>query len=549
MERKSQTVSLYGMFERQITGMASADSAVIARACEMRSEDGRRWELPAFRLRKDVYAVRFMPEKEGEYQYRLLTDARFAGEEAEDGGTGSAQSEGVFTCAGREAGNHGPVRPQGDGFVYADGTKYLPFGTTCYAWTHQSEALQEETLRTLGRSCFNKLRMLLFPKYMPYNHNDPEVYPFERDENGAWQVDRIVPAYWDNLDRRIRQLGELGIEADLILFHPYDKWGFAKLSQEASMRYLAYCSARLGAHRNVFWSLANEYEMVAAKSMEDWDAYGRFLQGNDPYRHPVSIHQILHLYPKKDWMTHLSIQSGNIDFIPTWKKEYGGIPVIIDECGYEGNIEYDWGNLSAFDMVDRFWQSVTRGGYCTHGETFHREDEVLWWGKGGVLHGESEPRIRFLRELLEELPGVGKADTPPLPRTAGTAQSAGTGNKPSREAGEEAAAQNPNAEKNGKQSEADRFFMELIRTTPMELLGGILAMSPHIRKGEGWQLRYLGKTCPYCTHLDLPEDGAYRIEVIDVWTMTRTQAVAEAHGHTEVRLPARPGVAVLARRV
>ncbi len=61
----------------------------------------------------------------------------------------------------------------------------------------------------------------------------------------------------------------------------------------------------------------------------------------------------------------------------------------------------------SLNMVHRFWWTVTRGGYCTHEETFHRADEILWWGKGGVLYGESEKRIAFLRAFLEELPEIG----------------------------------------------------------------------------------------------------------------------------------------------
>ena len=209
------------------------------------------------------------------------------------------------------------------------------------------------------------------------------------------------------------------------------------------------------------------------------------LQKEDPYHHLISIHQILQLYPKKGWMTHCSVQSGNIDFIPAWKKEYQ-LPVLIDECGYEGDLEYGWGNLSAFDMVDRFWWTVTRGGYCTHGETFHREDAVLWWGKGGVMHGESEPRIRFLKELLYELPGCGTAAV-------------------------HGVYTNPNGKKGEEMTEADRHFNRLIESTPVENLTGLMAEVHKVISTDSWQLRYYGRTCPCFTWLELPENGRYRM--------------------------------------
>jgi hypothetical protein len=39
----------------------------------------------------------------------------------------------------------------------------------------------------------------------------------------------------------------LGIEADLILWHPYDRWGFAEMGAANDDRYLRYAIARLGA--------------------------------------------------------------------------------------------------------------------------------------------------------------------------------------------------------------------------------------------------------------------------------------------------------------
>jgi hypothetical protein len=55
-------------------------------------------------------------------------------------------------------------------------------------------------------------------------------------------------------------------------------------------------------------------------------------------------------------------------------------------------------------MVRRFWEGAVRGGYVGHGETYLRPDEILWWSKGGQLHGSSPARIAFLRRILEEAP-------------------------------------------------------------------------------------------------------------------------------------------------
>jgi hypothetical protein len=96
-------------------------------------------------------------------------------------------------------------------------------------------------------------------------------------------------------------------------------------------------------------------------------------------------------------------------------------PVVFDEVKYEGDIELRWGNLSAEEMVHRFWQAAIAGTYASHGETYRHKDDVLWWSKGGVLHGRSPARIAFLRKLLEEGPrdGLEPIDKWQDARTAG----------------------------------------------------------------------------------------------------------------------------------
>jgi hypothetical protein len=46
-----------------------------------------------------------------------------------------------------------------------------------------------------------------------------------------------------------------------------------------------------------------------------------------------------------------------------------------------------------------------RGGYLGHSESYWREDEQIFWAKGGELRGESPQRIAFLRRVIEEAPG------------------------------------------------------------------------------------------------------------------------------------------------
>ena len=82
-------------------------------------------------------------------------------------------------------------------------------------------------------------------------------------------------------------------------------------------------------------------------------------------------------------------------------------PIVFDEVKYEGNIDQRWGQLTAEEMVHRFWQGTIAGTYVGHGETYMDPQDVIWWSKGGVLHGQSPARIEFLRKVLESGPPEG----------------------------------------------------------------------------------------------------------------------------------------------
>ncbi len=127
-----------------------------------------------------------------------------------------------------------------------------------------------------------------FPKDYPYNVNEPLHPCFERGADGKEDFDRPNPAMFQHFDKQVAALCGLGIEADIIVFHPYDRWGYADMSAEQDFRYVEYLAARLSAYRNVWWSLANEYDfLIDTKPMEQWDRYFHILEENDPLPAPA----------------------------------------------------------------------------------------------------------------------------------------------------------------------------------------------------------------------------------------------------------------------
>jgi hypothetical protein len=353
--------------------------------------------VPGFYDGDGVYRIRLLVPEAGAWTFQTLSNARSLHGIAGSFHAGDAASRGVVRVDGQYH------------FAYDDGTPYIPVGTTSYVWTHQGEDIEQETLRSLAAGPFNKMRMCVFPKSYLFNENEPETYPYEGSLESGFDYLRPNPAFYRHLERRIDELGQLGIEADLILFHAYDRWGFSTMGGDADDLYMKYVIARLASRRNIWWSLANEFDLMFEKTTEDWERLASIVQENDPNGHLLSIHNCREFYDhSRPWVTHCSIQRLDVyktaEMTDEWRQTYGK-PVVIDECAYEGNIDQGWGNITGEEMTRRFWEGAVRGGYVGHGETYVDPQDVLWWAKGGTLKGTSPDRIAFLRKIVEESPG------------------------------------------------------------------------------------------------------------------------------------------------
>ncbi|MCH6470068.1 DUF5605 domain-containing protein [Sinomonas terrae] len=472
-------VPRWSAFEAVLEGPSHGNPFTDVELTAVFAGPGQELKVPGFYDGDGTYRIRLLVPAEGEWSFITSSNARSL-----DGITG------FFTAAPAES--KGPVRVADTfHFAYEDGTPYVPIGTTCYVWTHQGKALEEATLETLKAAPFNKMRMCVFPKSYLFNENEPELYPYEGSLEEGFDHFRPNPAYWKHLETRIDQLDALGIEADLILFHAYDRWGFSTMSPAADDLYLKYAVARLASRRNVWWALANEYDLLFEKTTEDWERFAGIVTGNDPSGHLLSIHNCREFYDhSRPWITHCSIQRQDVyktaEMTTEWRTAYGK-PVVIDECAYEGNIDQGWGNITGEEMTRRFWEGAIRGGYVGHGETYMDPDDVLWWAKGGTLKGTSPGRIGFLRRILEESPG-GRLE--PL---------AGSWDAPS---------------------------------------AGI--------EGE-YEIFYFGFNQPTYRRFVKSPEKAYEVDVIDTWNMTVETLPGTHSGRFRVELPGRQFIALRLR--
>ncbi|HEX2100837.1 MAG TPA: DUF5605 domain-containing protein, partial [Candidatus Synoicihabitans sp.] len=285
---------------------------------------------------------------------------------------------------------------------------------------------------------------------------------------------------------------------------------FDTMSAEADERYLRYVIARFSAYRNVWWSIANEYDFLRTKTTEDWDRYFQIVADADPYGRLRSIHNGYLIYDhNRPWVTHVSMQNGSAVEDPGRAVLYRDVyrkPIVYDEVKYEGDSHYRWGNLTGREMVHRFWCGTVAGTYVGHGDYFFTEETDTWTSFGGSLRGESAPRLAFLREVLEDGPpaGLDPIDKWQDPHTAG-------------------------------------------------------------RPGE-YYLVYFGHAQPSSWTFQLYKTGVtdsqrYRVEILDTWAMTVTAVPGEFvtkkkdnynfvdQAGRSVELPRTPGIALRIRRV
>ena len=494
------SVEKWGIFEREFNGPSKGNPFKDVQFAVLMTKGHRTVRIRGFYDGDGKYRFRFSPDTAGEWTFR--TESNIA--ELND-------HEGSFECVGPAGDNYGPIKvDKYYNFRYAEGQRYDCIGTTSYAWIHQPEELADQTFESLKNSPFDKIRMTVFLKSYIYNeHQEPDCYVFPCLKTGGgswdghwdskggkieWEFDysRFDLRFFHKLDRRIKQLCNLNIQADVILFHPYDRWGFAQMTRETDLFYLDYIIARISAYRNVWWSLANEWDLVHHKKIEDWEVIGKSIEEFDPYRRLTGIHNGHKWFNhNSNFITHLSIQAHHFE-IQKWRSEFRK-PVIIDEMGYEGNIYVGWGYLTGLEMTHRFWDVIMNGGYAGHSEVYLTPEHVMWWNKGGKLTGTSTQRIAFLKKLFESGPDAALEPRP-----------------------------------------------------------GMMSCGWGASKTDKWIIGYTGPHQPAEVRVKLPKGKTYSLKYIDIWELRVTEVIGQirtSNDETSFALPGKSYTAFLLEEI
>ncbi|HSL87636.1 MAG TPA: DUF5060 domain-containing protein, partial [Bacteroidales bacterium] len=226
--QQTESVEQWDLFEITLNGPSQGNPYLDVELSAVFTGSGESITVTGFYDGNGIYRIRFSPPAQGNWKYRT-----------ESGVPELADKQGKFMCIKPSGNNHGPVRVVNTYYLeYADGTPFYSVGTTAYQWTSVKQSIQDKTIETLSQAPFNKMRMCVFPKWYRYgNETEPWTYPFAREGE---KNDFSHPDYsfFQNFDLRVKQLLEMGIQADVILFHEYDNWGYYLMGKEMNEKYV-----------------------------------------------------------------------------------------------------------------------------------------------------------------------------------------------------------------------------------------------------------------------------------------------------------------------
>jgi hypothetical protein len=261
------------------------------------SKDGQNWRVPTFWRGGRQWTVRFAPPVPGEYSYRVHCNDS-ANHEFDE-------SEGRVRTHSYKGGNdllrRGPLRVARNGrhFEHADGTPFYWLGDTW--WTGLSDRLSWAGFQALcaDRKAKGFTVVQVVAGLVPPEELAPLDSGFRNEGGAVWEGEfrRINPKYFEYADRRIFHLIDNGIVPAIV-----GAWnslmpeiGAAKLRQ-----HWRYIVARYGAYP-VLWIVGGEVVDPPADGNHccpvpahsgSWTATAKYLRDVDPYRHPLTVHEL-----------------------------------------------------------------------------------------------------------------------------------------------------------------------------------------------------------------------------------------------------------------
>ena len=363
---------------------------------------GKEFRVPAFWAGGKVWKVRYASPLTGTHSYRTVCSP------ATDAGLHNRYGDVVISpYSGKNPlYAHGPVQVAADKrhFEHADGTPFFWLGDTWWmglcrrlSWPQGFKTLTANRVK----KGFNVVQIVagLYPDMYAFDPRGANEAGFPWEEGYS----HIRPEFFDAADKKLAHLVANGIAPCIV-----GAWGWfvnwmTEDQLKAHWRYLIgryaawpvlWCTA---GEANLPWYLAKNFPMDDRDMVKGWTKLIRYLQENDPFNRPVSIHPTaINRYTSRnatddenlldfDLMQVMHAQNESVEHaIKAVRETYAAtprMPVINGEPCYEmlmGTITAPWPRRA-------FWSCVLNGAM---GHTYGGNG--IWQcNQPGIPHGAS----------------------------------------------------------------------------------------------------------------------------------------------------------------
>lgn len=373
-------------------------------------------------LEGDVFKVRFTPTRPG--RWRLVevhsNRAELKGQREGDWIVAvPAKRRGFWLVDEESAGRRWYRRSDGSHQYIIGNTQYSFLSGRREGGQPTSVMIAEDVAR--NAEYFKKLRFSLHGDLYP----DPVEKPFLDDagrptDSGDYSHRPNPRWFHQRADVAVRTAFEHDLIADLILAGPDSEEARATLRAAANggdpEPWLRYVAARYGSYPNVWFCLANEYDLRKPRFDEEQIARcGRLLRRHLPYREtPVSVHPnaptlwAAAFERTGDWYDHHIIQR-KIRTLPVsadvmasvWRSPVDGRPryrpTVNDELSYQGEGD----RHSEEDTIEAHLGAFLGGGYGSTGWKYGNKLGHYFWGAFRPEEHTAADNLKWLREQID----------------------------------------------------------------------------------------------------------------------------------------------------
>jgi hypothetical protein len=298
---------------------------------EFRSPRFRTFLMPGYFDGGNRMVIRFAAVDPGQWDYRVTSNiASF------DGKIGKFEAT--------PSDNPGFIMPRNvHHWSYVENNvPHLWMGDTNYRFATMDRAAFESITNARAAQKFNHVRGFLIGA--------------GEDWKKAWKGDSPDPAYFTEVDSRVRFLNVKGIIADLVIAASGKDLAAKLTGWQQRERFVRYITARYSAY-NITWQGVDAFENFDG-NRELLKAVGDLLKKYDPFRHPRSTNVMVTSSPllADEWMDHITYQTGDSNICAIEHQLY---PVPFVNAGFatEGS------DADAFRK--RLWNATMDGQYPT----------------------------------------------------------------------------------------------------------------------------------------------------------------------------------------